>query len=87
MPTISNYNILVSMNVQTIGENAGIVYRVLASEHREWSYSEVKEKTGLPDRELNAAIGWLAREDKIQFETSQVDGHDYLYLELNLYIG
>ena len=69
LPTISNYNILVSMNVQTIGENAGIVYRVLASEHREWSYSEVKEKTGLPDRVVergrevggHAKASWASR--------------------------
>ena len=74
------------MDVQTIGKNAGIVWRLL-DHNRKWEYNELKEATGLSDRDLNAAIGWLAREDKIQFETSQKDGHDYLYLELNLYIG
>ena len=47
------------MNVQNIGENAGIVWRQLASEHRKWQYDEVKAATGLADRDLNAAIGWL----------------------------
>lgn len=74
------------MDVQTIGKNAGIVWRLL-DHNRKWEYNELKEATGLSDRDLNAAIGWLAREDKIQFETSKKDGHDYLYLELNLYIG
>ena len=74
------------MDAQTIGKNAGIVWRLL-DHNRKWEYNELKEATGLSDRDLNAAIGWLAREDKIQFETSTKDGHDYLYLELNLYIG
>ena len=74
------------MDAQTIGNNAVKVWRLL-DHNRKWEYNELKEATGLSDRDLNAAIGWLAREDKIQFETSQVDGHDYLYLELNLYIG
>ena len=74
------------MDVQTIGKNAGIVWRLL-DHNRKWEYNELKEATGLSDRDLNAAIGWLAREDKIQFETSKKDGHDYLFLELNLYIG
>ena len=52
------------MNVQNIGENAGIVWRQLASEHRKWQYDEVKAATGLADRDLNAAIGWLAREGR-----------------------
>ena len=74
------------MDAQSIGKNAGIVWRLL-DHNRKWEYNELKEATGLSDRDLNAAIGWLAREDKIQFETSNKDGHDYLFLELNLYIG
>ena len=74
------------MDAQSIGKNAGIVWRLL-DHNRKWEYNELKEATGLSDRDLNAAIGWLAREDKIQFETSKKDGNDYLYLELNLYIG
>ena len=50
------------------------------------AYKEVKEATGLSDRDLNAAIGWLAREGKIQF-INLPDHEDALYIELNLYIG
>ena len=74
------------MDAQSIGKHAGIVWRRWAH-NRRWEYNELKEATGLSDRDLNAAIGWLAREDKIQFETGKKDGRDYQYLELNLSIG
>ena len=74
------------MDAQTIGKHAGIVWRLL-DHNRKWEYNELKEATGLSDRDLNAAIGWLAREDKVQFETGTKDGRDYLFLELNLFIG
>ncbi len=38
----------------------------------------------LSDRDLNAAIGWLAREDKIYFETDS-NNAEYLYLSVNIY--
>ena len=52
------------MDAQSIGKNAGIVWRLL-DHNRKWEYNELKEATGLSDRDLNAAIGWLAREDKL----------------------
>ena len=59
------------MDKYQIGMNAGIVWN--------------KAATGLTDRDLNAAIGWLAREDKIDFDIS--DQHDTLFLNVNVYIG
>lgn len=47
----------------------------------------MKHALGLADRDLNAAIGWLAREDKIQFYEDKAGHKDYLYLEINYYIG
>ena len=55
------------MDKHSIGTNAGIVWRLMNNGCR-WSYQELKEKSGLSDRDLNATIGWLAREDKIQIE-------------------
>lgn len=52
------------MNKNLIGLNAGKVWQLLNNNKR-WSYSELKEAVGLSDRDLNAAIGWLAREDNI----------------------
>lgn len=75
------------MNVQSIGEHAGVLWNLLQSENRQWDYQEVKNATGLPDREINAAIGWLAREGKLTIEESQVGSRNVIYIELNYYIG
>lgn len=72
------------MNKNQIGENAGIVWRLL-SDNAHWDYEKLKEASGLCDRDLNAAIGWLAREDKIDFDID--NGHDRLFLHVNVYIG
>ena len=75
------------MNKNLIGLNAGKVWQLLNNNKR-WSYSELKDAVGLSDRDLNAAIGWLARlarENKIDFECS--NGDDCLFLSVNVYIG
>ncbi len=71
------------MDKCTIGNNAGIVWSLL-NDGRHWKYEELKEASGLTDRDLNAAIGWLAREDKIYFETDQ-NNEEHLYLSVNFY--
>lgn len=45
------------MNIQSIGESAGIIWNLLQSESRKWDYQEIKQATGLSDRIINAAIG------------------------------
>ncbi len=75
------------MDVQSIGESAGVIWRLLQGEHRKWDYNEIKEATKLPDRQINAAIGWLAREGKLSIDDTMVDGRHVLYIELNYYIG
>ena len=45
------------MNKTQIGENAGIVWNIL-KDNNHWEYEQLKEISGLSDRELNAAIGW-----------------------------
>ena len=79
------------MDKHVIGENAGILWRLLNQDNqRKWELQEVKKATGFDDMELASAIGLLAREDKIQFE---LDKHNtkadkaYIYLMLNVYIG
>lgn len=75
------------MNKNIIGENAGKIWHLLGSRNKKWEYEELKKASGLPDRDLAAAIGWLAREDKVQFYTDRNGGKEYLYLVLNFYIG
>ena len=74
------------MDKYTVGTNAGIVWRLL-DDNRRMEYREVKKCTGMSDRDLNAAIGWLFCENKIQVDTHVEEGEEYLYLELHLYIG
>lgn len=47
-----------------IGQSAGLVWSFLA-ENGESSLSKVAAGTGLGKNELQRAIGWLAREDKL----------------------
>ena len=75
------------MNMQSIGESAGVIWKILYGDNRKWEYQELKKATGLRYRELNAAIGWLAREGKIQFEEGDSEHPTALYIELSLYIG
>ena len=72
------------MNKTQIGENAGIVWNIL-KDNKHWEYEQLKEISGLSDRELNAAIGWLAREGKIDFDMNQ-EG-DCIFLTVNVFIG
>lgn len=58
------------MNKAQIGENAGKLWNFL-KDNRHWEYEKLKEASGLSDRDLNAAIGWLAREDKIDFDMTE----------------
>lgn len=75
------------MDIQSIGESAGVIWRLLQGEHRKWNYEEIKKATQLPDRLINAAIGWLAREGKLSMDDTMIDGKHVLYIELNYYIG
>ena len=77
------------MDKHIIGENAGKLWRLMNQDsQRKWELEELKECTGFDDLELASAIGWLAREDKIQFELRDSDPMHkkaYVYLMLNLY--
>lgn len=73
------------MDREQIKKNAELVYNVL-SQGTPTNFEELKQTTGLRDRELNAAIGWLAQEDKIQFGDS-VSADNLSAVHLNMYFG
>lgn len=52
-------------NAKLIGENAGIVWRELHRQVNAQSFEHLKKATGLDVMQLSAALGWLARENKI----------------------
>ncbi len=58
------------MNADTIGTWAGLVWNAL-SEADVLGNKQIKKMTKLKDKELYAALGWLAREGKITFEDNE----------------
>ena len=66
------------MNKSDIGLNAGKIWRLL-SNYAKWDYGTLKRKSGLKDKELGAALGWLSRENKNE--------ELYIFLGVNVYIG
>lgn len=51
------------LQLMKIGENAGVVWRILHG--NVYSWEDLLKNTGLNPLELASAIGWLAKENKI----------------------
>lgn len=67
------------MNVETIGNWAGLVWNAL-NEAEVLGLKQVKKATKLKDKELYAAIGWLARENKLNIQENAEEKEIYLSL-------
>ncbi len=65
------------MNTETIGTWAGLVWNAL-NEADVLDNKQIKKMTKLKDKELFAAIGWLAREDKLNIQTNPEDEKELL---------
>lgn len=63
--------------IERIGINAGKVWTVLDETGRQ-NVKDVKKATKLTDKDLYAAVGWLAREGKVAME--EVDKELYISL-------
>ena len=63
--------------IERIGINAGKVWTVLDETGRQ-NVKDVKKTTKLTDKDLYAAVGWLAREGKVAME--EVDKERYISL-------
>lgn len=57
---------------EKIGNDAGLVWKVLDAQGVK-SVKELKKATKLIDKEIYAAIGWLAREEKLVFQEDDGD--------------
>ncbi|MDD4488933.1 MAG: winged helix-turn-helix domain-containing protein [Paludibacter sp.] len=53
------------MKREEIGNNAGLVWQAL--QNGEMEVKAVKKATKLTEKDLNLALGWLAREGKVNF--------------------
>lgn len=60
------------MNTDTIGMNAGLVWNAL-NDAQAMGLKQLKKATKLKEKEMFAAIGWLAREDKINIQADDKD--------------
>lgn len=65
------------MNADVIGTWAGQVWAAL-NEADVLGVKQLKKVTKLKDKELFAAIGWLARENKLDIQTNPEDEKDLL---------
>ncbi len=59
------------MLIEKIGENAGAIWNALQG--GALTTKALKKATKLKEAELNLALGWLARENKIAFEVAEKD--------------
>ncbi len=64
-------NILGIMLIEKIGENAGAIWNALQG--GALTTKALKKATKLKEADLNLALGWLARENKIAFEVAEKD--------------
>ena len=61
------------MNVETIGLWAGAVWNSLNEANGTQDMKGLKKVTKLKEKEVFAAIGWLAREGKVNVEATETD--------------
>jgi hypothetical protein len=55
------------MNIELIGQNAGVVWEALHNKN-EQSVKLLKKALKLKDKDILPALGWLAREGKVSFQ-------------------
>ncbi len=68
----SNLIFLFMFDISKIGADAGTVYNVL-SKNGEQTIKALRRQTKLKDKELLLALGWLSREDKVEFKDVEDD--------------
>lgn len=59
------------MNTIKIGENAGLIWNAL--QNGALATKALKKATKLKEADLNLALGWLARENKVVFTEQDAD--------------
>ena len=65
------------MNTDTIGMNAGALWEAL-NQAETLGVKQIKKITKLKEKEVYAALGWLAREGKVTFATDPNDEKELL---------
>lgn len=70
------------MEINNIGNNAGVIWNALNTNGK-MSESKLKKETGLASAEFYTALGWLAREGKLNLEVEVKGAKTCEYYSLN----
>ena len=70
------------MEINNIGNNAGVVWGVLNANGK-MTETKLKKESGLGSAEFYTALGWLAREGKLNVLVETRCGKDCEYYTLN----
>ena len=70
------------MEINNIGNNAGILWNVLNANGK-MTETKLKKESGLGSADFYAALGWLARENKINVEVEVKGSKSCEYFSLN----
>ncbi len=65
------------MDIDTIGTNAGTVWVALSTADA-MGIKQLKKVTKLKDKEVFAALGWLAREGKVAINPDPMDAKELI---------
>ena len=71
-----------TMEINNIGNNAGILWNVLNANGK-MTESKLKKESGLGSAEFYTALGWLAREGKLNNEVEVKGSKTCEYYSLN----
>mgnify|MGYP002515324331 CR=1 FL=1 len=77
----NSFNLKLIMEINNIGANAGLIWNALNANGK-MTESKLKKETGLGSAEFYTALGWLAREGKLNVTVETRCGKDCEYLTL-----
>ncbi len=63
------------MDTKVIAKNAMRMWQIM-NNGTTWCYDSLKSTLKMSDREINAALGWLAREDTVEILPDPVTNED-----------
>ena len=70
------------MEINNIGNNAGVIWNVLNANGK-MTETKLKKESGLGSAEFYTALGWLAREGKLNVESEVKGSKTCEYYSLN----
>ncbi len=79
---VTNFKRLIVMEINNIGNNAGVIWNVLNTNGK-MTESKLKKESGLGSAEFYTALGWLAREGKLVNEVEVKGSKTCEYYALN----